>query len=107
VLQALERFPQARAVLVIGSGINDLDVSGEEKLRALAAQLQARGVGLYFSSLKRQVMAAFEKSGLSGVIPGDHIFRTKEAALKTLDACYGSGRAFALPSFLKPKNVFT
>jgi MFS superfamily sulfate permease-like transporter len=92
VLQALERFPQARAVLVIGSGINDLDVSGEEKLRALAAQLQARGVGLYFSSLKRQVMAAFEKSGLSGVIPGDHIFRTKEAALKTLDACYGSGR---------------
>ncbi len=89
VLQALERFPRAQAVLVIGSGINDLDVSGEEKLRALAEQLRARNVTLYFSSLKRQVMAAFEKSGLSNVIPADHIFKTKEIALKTLDACYG------------------
>jgi MFS superfamily sulfate permease-like transporter len=25
----------------------------------------------------------------AGVIPGDHIFKTKEAALQTLDACYG------------------
>ncbi|AAZ98593.1 probable high affinity sulfate transporter (SulP) [Thiobacillus denitrificans ATCC 25259] len=92
VLQALERFPHAKAVLVIGSGINDLDVSGEEKLRALVEQLRARNVNLYFSSLKRQVLAAFERSGLSSVIPGDHIFKTKEVALKTLDACYGSGR---------------
>lgn len=92
VLHALERFPQAQAVLVIGSGINDLDVSGEEKLRALAEQLRARDVKLYFSSLKRQVVAAFERSGLSSVIPSDHIFRTKEIALKALDACYGSGR---------------
>ena len=92
VLQALERFPQAQAVLVIGSGINDLDVSGEEKLRALAEQLRERNVSLYFSSLKRQVLAAFERSGLSSVIPGGHIFKTKEVALKTLDACYGGHR---------------
>lgn len=92
VLQALERFPQAQAVLVIGSGINDLDVSGEEKLRALAEQLRERKVSLYFSSLKRQVLAAFERGGLSSVIPGGHIFKTKEIALKTLDACYGGHR---------------
>lgn len=98
VLQALERFPQAKAVLVIGSGINDLDVSGEEKLRALVEQLRARDVSLYFSSLKRQVLAAFEKSGLSAVIPRDHIFKTKEVALKTLDACYGTGRIGPVPS---------
>jgi len=93
VLRALERFPQAQAVLVIGSGINDLDVSGEEKLRALAEQLRERNVTLYFSSLKRQVMQAFERSGLSRVIPADHIFKTKEVALKTLDASYGRPRA--------------
>ncbi len=92
VLQALERFPQAQAVLVIGSGINDLDVSGEEKLRALVEQLRERKVSLYFSSLKRQVLAAFERGGLSSVIPGGHIFKTKEIALKTLDACYGGHR---------------
>jgi MFS superfamily sulfate permease-like transporter len=93
LLQALERFPQAQAVLVIGSGINDLDVSGEEKLRALAEHLRARNVNLYFSSLKRQVMAAFERSGLSSVIPSDHIFKTKEIALKTLEDYYGISRA--------------
>ena len=92
VLRALERFPQAQAVLVIGSGINDVDASGEEKLRALAKQLGERNVNLYFSSLKRQVLAAFEKSGLSSVIPSDHIFKTKEVALKTLDAYYGVRR---------------
>jgi anti-anti-sigma factor len=91
VLHALERFPHAQAVLVIGSGINDVDASGEEKLRALAAQLQARNVKLCFSSLKRQVLAAFEKSGLSSVIPADHIFKTKEVALRTLDTRYGGG----------------
>ena len=91
VLHALERFPRAQAVLVIGSGINDVDASGEEKLRALAEQLHAQNVKLYFSSLKRQVMAAFEKSGLSAVIPSEHIFKTKEAALRTLDANYGNG----------------
>lgn len=89
VLRALERFPHARAVLVIGSGINDLDVSGEEKLRALAEQLADRDVNLYFSSLKRQVLEAFERSGLYGVIPGERVFKTKDLALKALDACYG------------------
>lgn len=99
VLQALERFPRAQAVLVIGNGINDLDASGEEKLRALADQLRARNVSLYFSSLKRQVVAAFERSGLSSVIPGDHIFKTKEVALKTLEASYGGGaKAPAMPA---------
>ncbi|MEW6118825.1 MAG: SulP family inorganic anion transporter [Pseudomonadota bacterium] len=92
VLHALERFPRAQAVLVIGSGINDLDVSGEEKLRALAEQLRARNVNLYFSSLKRQVLEAFEKSGLTEVISRTHIFKTKELALRALDACYGDQR---------------
>ncbi len=92
VLQALERFPTAKAVLVIGSGINDVDVSGAEKLCALAKQLHERKVDLYFSSLKRQVMDTFEKSGLTEMIPAGHIFKTKDAALQALDALYGTDR---------------
>ncbi|MDA8258567.1 MAG: SulP family inorganic anion transporter [Betaproteobacteria bacterium] len=90
VLQALGRFPEAKAILVIGNGINDLDVSGGEMLRALTQQLREAGVELYFSSLKRQVMAAFEKGELAGAIPADHIFKTKEQALKAMDERYGS-----------------
>jgi hypothetical protein len=47
-------------------------------------------VELYFSSLKRQVMAAFEKGELAGAIPADHIFKTKEQALKAMDERYRS-----------------
>jgi SulP family sulfate permease len=102
VLQALERFPRAQVVLVGSSGINDLDVSGEEKLLALAEQLRARNVTLSFSSLRRQVLAAFGSRGLFSVIPGDHIFKTKEVALKTRDACYGGRRGGPALSGLRP-----
>jgi SulP family sulfate permease len=93
VLEALARFPVAQAVLVIGNGINDVDVSGEEKLRSLALQLRDRGVELYFSSLKRQVLAVLEKGERSGAIPSDHIFKTKELAVRVLEARYGNREA--------------
>jgi len=89
LLQSLARFPEARALLVIGNGINDIDVTGEEKIRALAGQLKEMGVTLYFSSLKRQVRQVFDGDGLVAVIPADHIFKTKEQALRELHACYG------------------
>jgi MFS superfamily sulfate permease-like transporter len=89
VLRALARFPKAKAVLVVGSGINDIDASGEEQLRSLARQLQAKGVALYFSSLKQQVRAAFARGGLAEVIPDGHVFATKEQALRALEAAYG------------------
>jgi MFS superfamily sulfate permease-like transporter len=93
VLEALARFPVAQAVLVIGNGINDVDVSGEEKLRSLALQLRDRGVELYFSSLKRQVLAVLEKGERSGAISSDHIFKTKELAVRVLEARYGNREA--------------
>ena len=90
VLEALARFPAAQAVLVVGNGINDVDVSGEEKLRSLAQQLGGRGVELYFSSLKRQVLAVLEKGEQSGAVPADHIFKTKELAVRVLEERYGN-----------------
>jgi len=90
VLQALKRFSQAKAILVIGNGINDVDVSGEEKLHSLALQLRDMDVALYFSSLKQQVVSAFEKGELSTVIPADHIFKTKELALTAMGVRYGN-----------------
>lgn len=84
VQTALERFPEARAILIVGNGINDIDVSGEEKVRVLAESLKEAGVALYFSSLKRQVKAVFEGPRLAAAIPAEHIFKTKERALRAL-----------------------
>ncbi len=93
--QALARFPSAKAVLVIGSGINDIDTSGEEQLRSLFHQLKARGIELYFSGLKQQVRNTLKRSGLAEMIPEDHLFKTKELALKALSARYDGHEAGA------------
>ena len=90
VLEALSRFPNAKAILIIGNGINDIDVSGEDKLRSLAQRLKDANVDLYFSSLKRPVMLVFEGAAFSGVIQHDHIFKTKDKALQELNTRYGA-----------------
>lgn len=88
LLRALVRFPKAEAILVVGNGINDVDASGDEQLRSLATQLKAKGVELYFSSLKQQVRATMERGRLAQVIPDDHFFKSKDQALKALEVRY-------------------
>ncbi len=89
VLEALARFPKAKAFLVIGSSINEIDVSGEEKIRALAVSLEQVGVKLYLSGLKKQVLDVMERAYLSDVIPPEQIFKSKEQALQFLTERYG------------------
>lgn len=89
ILEALARFPQARAILLIGSSINEIDASGEEKLRELAHRLQETGVNLYVSGLKKQVMEVLERAQISQTIPSERFFRSKKQAISELMARYG------------------
>jgi SulP family sulfate permease len=93
VMKALSQFPQARAVLVIGNGINQVDATGEEKLRALAADLKMAGVTLMLSGLKKQVREAMARAGLDDVIGQDNLFPSKDIALRTLAERYDRGPA--------------
>jgi sulfate permease, SulP family len=89
MLEALARFPEAKAILLIGSSINEIDVSGEEKIRAIAEHLEKAGVTLYISGLKRQVRDVLERAHISSTIPPERIFKSKELALRTLLERYG------------------
>lgn len=89
LLDALADYPDARAILVVGSGINEIDATGEETVRELAQRLQARGVTLMFSSLKHQVRQVFERGGLIEQIGEENFFADKEKALDRLEATYG------------------
>lgn len=84
VLEARARFPKAHTILIIGSGINRIDASGEEKIRELAQSLRQGGVSLAFSSLKKQVREVFEAGGLIALLGKENIFDTKEQAMQTL-----------------------
>jgi MFS superfamily sulfate permease-like transporter len=84
ILDAHAELPQAKAILVIGSGVNEIDASGEEKVREVAGRLRDVGVALMFSGLKHQVMQVFERSGLVEELGRGAFFVDKESALHCL-----------------------
>ncbi|MFP3874148.1 MAG: SulP family inorganic anion transporter [Thiohalophilus sp.] len=85
ILEALSDFPRARAILVIGSSINEIDASGEEKVREIAQRLKETDVQLMFSGLKHQVMQVMQSSGLVDELGEDAFFTNKQAALEALE----------------------
>ena len=91
VLEALARFPKARAILIVGSGINEIDVSGAEMIGAIAERLQQSGVALYLCSLRQSVTEVLSRAHLSTLIPPERIFKTKEQALRALQQRYADG----------------
>ena len=84
ILEAHADFPNAEVILVIGSGINQMDASGEEKIRELTQRLREVGVTLMFSSLKHQVMKVFARGGLTELVGQNNFFSDKERALEAL-----------------------
>ena len=90
VLKSLSEFPNAKAILIIGQGINRVDATGEEKLRALTKDLKAAGVTLMLAGLKRQVREAMERARLQDVIGEENIIGNKETALKIMEERYSS-----------------
>lgn len=90
ILKALRKFPDAKAIVIIGSGINEMDASGEEMIRELNLRLNDLGVKLMFSGLKHQVMQLLEISGLVEEFGKDCFFSDKQTALKVLGEKYGT-----------------
>lgn len=84
VLQSAADFPKARAVLIIANGINRIDASGIEAIKALAADLNRGGATLMFSGLKKQVHDAMERAGLIDDLGRENVFPNKAAALERL-----------------------
>lgn len=82
--EATADFPNAQVILVIGSGINEIDASGEEKIREVAKRLRRVGVQLVFSGLKHQVRSVLERAGIVEMLGRNAFFSDKETALRTL-----------------------
>jgi sulfate permease, SulP family len=85
ILAAVADHPNARYVLVVGDGINQLDASGQEVLHHLVDRLAANGISMVLSGLKRQVIQVLDRTHLLARIGNDNIFATEEMAL---DAIY-------------------
>jgi sulfate permease, SulP family len=96
ITKVVAQYPATKAILVMGNGINRIDATGEEKVRALAADLKAAGVTLMFSGLKQPVRETFVKAGLDQVIGNENIFPRKELALAALRQRYDGNESLAM-----------
>ena len=84
VLEALARKPQAKVLLVVSGGINQMDASGEEVVRHLVEGLRSSGITVAFSGLKKQVLDVMHATGLFEVIGVENIFPSEDQALAAI-----------------------
>ena len=90
VLEALVDRPNAKYVLIVGDGINQMDASGEEVVHHLFERLHDAGVTLVFSGLKRQVIDVMRQTGLFDLIGQHNIFATEDQAITAIYERLGS-----------------
>ena len=78
--------PQLAAVLVVASGINQLDATAVDMLRRVVARLRESGVTLAVSGARRQFLEVAEHTGLAAAIGEDNLFPTADQAVQALFA---------------------
>ena len=82
ILKASADNPNAKFILVVGDGINQLDASGEEVLHHLVQRLHDNRVQLVFSGLKRQIMQIMSRTNLLEHIGEQNVYATANQALE-------------------------
>src|SRR6266550_4034880 len=76
--------PARAHLLLIGSGINFVDIAGAELLVREAQAQQDRGGALYLCNLKPAVMRMLERGGYLDRLGRDKVFTTKHAAIEAI-----------------------
>ncbi len=86
ILEAVANNPNAHYLLVVGDAINEIDASGEEVIHHLVQRLNAIGVVMLFSGLKKQVLDVMQATGLREEVGEQRFFATAEQALEKIYA---------------------
>ena len=78
--------PDARHVLLVGSGVNFIDVAGGELLARVANDARSAGWTLWLCNLKPPVRDVLERGGFLDAIGRERVFDTKADALRAIYA---------------------
>lgn len=82
IMSALDAAPDARHVVLMGQGINDVDLTGQLMLQTVNRLLQARGLLLHLSEIKGPVMDRLQHSVLLQELSGQVFWSTREAVAR-------------------------
>ncbi len=84
ILEHVSKRKSIRDVLIIGSGINDVDATGIEVIATMRDELEIAGVDLWLSDVKGPVMDKLERSRLDPEFLNQHVFLSAHQALGRL-----------------------
>lgn len=105
ILQNVANKPKLKFIIMDGTGINQIDSTGEEILRSVAEQLNDSGIKFFFSRMKKPNMDILKRSGFIEKIGEDHFFRKTEDALEHVWETIGRNHKEKCP--LNPKAKLT
>jgi SulP family sulfate permease len=94
-LHHLIESENVKHILIVGTGINFIDLSGAEMLVSVSNQMKKQGGGLYFADLKSRVYEKASKVGMVAKIGNTNFFDSKRQAIKYIykrldkDICAG------------------
>ncbi len=83
-LYKISEYEGRKHIVVLGGGINFIDLAGSEMLCEEADRLEEEGGGLYFAGLKPNVYQSFGKTHAIKHIGNNHFFDDKPAVFRTL-----------------------
>ena len=81
ILEAVSENQNAKFILVVGDGINQLDASGEEVIHHLIERLRSNDITLVFSGLKKQILDVMRCTYLFEYLGQENLFATEDMAL--------------------------
>ncbi|MDX1823807.1 MAG: SulP family inorganic anion transporter [Thiohalomonadales bacterium] len=81
-LHHLIESENVKHILIVGTGINFIDLSGAEMLVSVANQMKSQGGGLYFADLKSRVYEKASKVNMVAKIGNANFFDSKREAIK-------------------------
>jgi len=84
LLDRISERPEIKSVLLISSGINDIDATGLEVLDTLHQELKELGIGFYMSDVKGPVMDRLQLAACYSHFPADHIYLSADEAVREL-----------------------
>jgi SulP family sulfate permease len=84
IADRMMRKKDLKHIVIVSDGISDLDASGEEALSLLVDRVRSAGVDISFSGVNESVMAVFKRTHLLEKIGPDHIYPTRENAIRSI-----------------------
>lgn len=84
LMEQVSRHSNLKSLLLIASGINDIDSTGIDAIRTIKQQLAIHGIELYLSDLKRPVADRLKLAGFDESFFEDRVFQSVQQGMEVL-----------------------